>query len=102
MSNISSTPPSTLKLARQIAMNNGIRYAYTGNVHDSDGDSTYCHACGDRLIERDWYVLGEWSLDEYGRCQSCGEQCAGVFEATHGNWGAKRQPVRLSSVISQR
>ncbi len=94
---VPATSLKSLKRARQIAMNNGIRYAYTGNVHDSEGDSTYCHACGTRLIERDWYVLGQWGLDERARCLHCGEHCAGVFEVTPGTWGSKRQPVRLSA-----
>jgi pyruvate formate lyase activating enzyme len=35
-----STPASALTRAREIAMNNGIRYVYTGNVHDEAGGST--------------------------------------------------------------
>ena len=90
-----ATPRQTLSRARRIAMKNGVRYAYTGNVHDEEGGSTYCHRCGTRLIGRDWYTLTEWNLTEDGRCNSCGTICAGVFEARHGNWGAERQPVRL-------
>lgn len=90
-----STPPQTLTRARGIAMKNGVRYAYTGNVHDEQGGSTYCHACGQKLIGRDWYVLSAWNLTADGRCNSCGSPCAGVFEAKHGTWGAKRMPVRL-------
>ncbi len=56
------TPPSTLTRARSIAIEKGIRYAYTGNVHDPKGGSTYCHRCGRTLVERDWYELGEWNL----------------------------------------
>ena len=52
MMDIASTPPSTLTRARQIALNNGVRYAYTGNVHDETGGSTHCPECGDRLIGR--------------------------------------------------
>ena len=44
------TPAATLVRAREIAVSNGVRYAYTGNVHDEQGGSTYCHACGERLI----------------------------------------------------
>jgi pyruvate formate lyase activating enzyme len=91
------TPPSTLTRAREIAMGNGVRYAYTGNVHDEAGGSTYCHHCGARLIGRDWYVISEWNLDEKGCCKSCGTACAGHFEARAGDWGAKRLPVRLKS-----
>lgn len=90
------TPLSTLQRARQIAMNNGIHYAYIGNAHDADSDSTYCHSCGAKVIERDWYVLGAWHLDKNGCCKSCGTPCAGLFEEGHGDWGAKRQPVAMA------
>jgi pyruvate formate lyase activating enzyme len=91
------TPPATLRMARQIAIKNGVRYAYVGNVHDPAGDSTYCHHCGELLIGRDWYELSEWRLTPEGNCQACGTPCAGVFEAQPGDWGAKRLPVRLAN-----
>ena len=91
-----STPLSTLLKARQIALKNGVRYAYVGNVHDKAADSTYCHSCGKFLIGRDWYELSEWNLDDQGNCKFCGTRCAGVFEAKPGNWGAKRQAVAMS------
>lgn len=91
------TPASTLKRARQIALDAGLRYAYVGNIHDIDGDSTYCHECGERIIERDWYELGEWNLDARGCCEFCGTPCAGVFEEeSPGDWGRERQPVQLA------
>ena len=93
------TPASTLTRARRIAVEHGIRYAYVGNVHDPDGDSTYCHGCGETLIGRDWYELLSWNLTEDGRCGACGERCAGVFEGPPGDWGAKRQPVSLRSLL---
>jgi pyruvate formate lyase activating enzyme len=91
-----ATPPGTLTRARDIAMGQGVRYCYTGNVHDEAGQSTYCHACGERVIGRDWYVITAWNLDEGGSCRSCGTRCSGVFEATHGTWGPRRLPVRLA------
>jgi len=89
------TPPATLTRARRIALANGIRYAYTGNVHDEEGGSTFCHACGERLIGRDWYVLTAWNLTEEGACANCGTPCVGRFEGPPGRWGARRLPVRL-------
>jgi pyruvate formate lyase activating enzyme len=91
------TPPSTLTRARAIAIENGIRYAYTGNVHDPSGGSTYCHHCGKVLIERDWYELGDWNLVEgpEGKCRFCGTPCPGVFEERPGSWGSRRLPVRM-------
>ena len=90
------TPPSSLDRARTIAMENGERYVYTGNIRDASGQTTYCHGCGAVLIERDWYRLGRWGLDADGRCASCGKRCPGVLEATPGTWGARRRPVRLA------
>ncbi len=94
------TPSSTLTQARRIAVKNGLRYAYTGNVHDEEGGSTYCHHCGRKLIGRDWYVMTDWHLTDDGRCLHCGTPCAGVFEGPPGNWGAKRLPVRLKDFAS--
>jgi pyruvate formate lyase activating enzyme len=90
-----ATPTRTLTRAREIALANGIRHAYTGNVHDLEGQSTRCHACDTVLIERDWYELGAWRLDERGRCAACGQPCAGVFDGGQGRWGARRLPLRL-------
>jgi pyruvate formate lyase activating enzyme len=89
------TPPTTLSRARTIAMANGVRYAYTGNVHDPEGQTTRCHGCGAVLIGRDGYELGDWNLDD-GRCRACGEPLPGVFETAPGSWGARRLPIRLA------
>jgi pyruvate formate lyase activating enzyme len=97
MRDIPPTPAATLIKAREIAVKNGVRYAYTGNVHNEAGDSTYCHHCGTRLIGRDWYNMTAWNLDAQGKCKACGTPCAGVFEAKPGNWGARRLPVRLAN-----
>ena len=96
------TPHATLCTARRIALENGVRYAYVGNVHDRGRQSTYCHQCGTLLIERDWYALGAWNLDSTGKCLSCGTTCAGVFEGPPGNWGQKRLPVRLKDFETAR
>jgi pyruvate formate lyase activating enzyme len=89
------TPPATLTRARRIAMQNGLRYVYTGNVHDRAGGSTWCHGCGELLIERDWYELGRWGLTPDGCCGQCGARIPGVFAARPGTWGARRLPVQL-------
>lgn len=88
------TPPQTLSRAREIALANGVRYAYTGNVHDPAGDSTVCHDCGEMLIERDWHRLTRYRLAPDGSCPRCGTKCPGCFDATAGNWGGRRLPVR--------
>ncbi len=95
MQDIHRTPLETLQTARQIAMSKGLYYVYTGNVHDQAGDTTYCHNCGHELIVRDWYQLKSWQLNSEGKCQQCGENCIGHFDAKPGVWGAKRLPVQF-------
>lgn len=97
----SGTPSETLRRARRIAMKNGLHHVYTGNLYDPEGQSTYCHECRQLLIERSGYTLGRWNLDEKGRCTSCRTPCAGHFEAQPGNWGSKRRPVRLGTVLPE-
>lgn len=98
MLNTPATPPSTLVKARQIALKNGIHYAYVGNVHNKEGDSTWCHQCGHLLIGRDWYELSEWNLTAEGKCRQCGAVCSGVFEEKPGDWGARRKPVEINAI----
>ena len=91
-----ATPPATLSRARCIALGNGVRFAYTGNVHDGEGGSTWCPHCGELLIERDWYRLGTWQLDQDGHCRHCRAAIAGRFAPEPGDWGARRLPVRMA------
>ncbi len=91
----SPTPPSTLSRARDIARTNGVRFAYTGNVRDTEGGTTYCHGCRAALIRRDRYRILAWRLTEDGNCLDCGSPCAGVFEERPGDWGPNTQLVRL-------
>ena len=95
MRDIEATPADTLRRARTIALEYGLRYVYVGNVHDADSSSTYCHECGEVLIGRDWYQLSTWNLTETGACISCGTQCAGIFDGPPGTWGRQRKPLRL-------
>jgi pyruvate formate lyase activating enzyme len=95
LTNIPRTPPATLRRARQIALGHGLRYVYTGNVHDADGDTTYCHGCGGSLIVRDWYDLKSYRLSD-GRCPDCNLDCNGRFDPKPGTWGRKRLPVMMS------
>lgn len=95
------TPAETLQRARSIAQSMGLRYVYTGNIHDEIGGSTFCHACGGVLIGRDWYEITRWNLDAKGACKSCGTPCAGVFDGPPGDWGRKRSPVQIAAEISR-
>ena len=98
LQDVPPTPAATLRTARQIALERGLHYVYTGNVHDEAGQSTYCHHCGERLIGRDWYDITSWAMTPEGGCVKCGKACAGVFEAHAGVWGSRRLPVRALPV----
>ncbi len=88
------TPHETLLAAQAIARQQGIRYAYVGNVDDVEHQSTYCPQCGQLLIERNWYELGRYELLG-SRCGGCGAEIAGHFAAGPGTWGRRRQPVSI-------
>jgi len=89
------TPLATLRRARAIALANGVRYAYTGNVRDAEGEATFCHSCGTPLIVRNGYAIEAWRFAPTGCCPACGARCAGVFEEQPGDWGPHRLPVRI-------
>ena len=74
----SVTPLATLTRARGIARSKGLRYVYTGNVRDSDGERTWCPHCGRCVIERDGYRL-HGCFVRGGRCAFCGGEIAGVW-----------------------
>jgi pyruvate formate lyase activating enzyme len=89
------TPPSTLRMARDIARRAGLRYVYTGNVHDRDGDTTLCPSCGAEVIVRDWYEILSSNLDG-GACGSCGAAIAGRFGKSVGSFGRRRYRLKVS------
>jgi pyruvate formate lyase activating enzyme len=96
MTSHQNAPLQTLTRSRDIALKNGLRYVYTGNVRDLRGSSTYCHACGEILIGRDGYQLSTWNMaveNERASCGSCGTPVAGVYDSAPGQWGARRLPL---------
>lgn len=91
------TPQSTLERARRQALQAGLRYVYTGNVHDAEGDTTFCPSCQAPVIERDWYQIEAYRLDAQGRCGACGAAIAGHFAATAEHFGRRRITVRMAA-----
>jgi pyruvate formate lyase activating enzyme len=97
MNDIPRTPAATLTRARRIAMANGLRYVYTGNVHDTEGGTTFCPHCGNGVIVRDWHRILNYRIDAAGRCRECGGALAGRFERFDRAFGPRRVPVRLAN-----
>jgi pyruvate formate lyase activating enzyme len=95
MRDVPPTPPETLRRARRIALEAGLRYVYTGNVHDPQGQTTRCPGCGAAAVVRDWYDLVAYRLTDDGRCTACGYAMPGVFAGPAGAWGRRRLPVRV-------
>jgi len=92
-----STPPDTLTRARQLALEAGLHYVYTGNVHDPEGGTTFCPGCHQPLILRDWYQIPAYHLTDEGRCPHCGTAIPGRFRHYAGAFGPRRIPVAMTT-----
>jgi pyruvate formate lyase activating enzyme len=101
MPDVPPTPPETLKRARRIALEAGLHNVYTGNVHDTEGGTTFCPECHAALIVRDWYDIVRYDLMPDGTCPHCQTRIAGRFSPQVGHagraFGPKRIPVRLAA-----
>ena len=96
MRDVPATPAATLRRARETALRAGLRYVYTGNVHDEAGGTTHCPACGEAVIVRDWYEIRAYHLTDEGACAFCGHKLAGRYGKFGKPFGARRIPVRLA------
>jgi pyruvate formate lyase activating enzyme len=95
MTDVPPTPAATLTRARHISRGEGLRHVYTGNVHDRDGGTTHCPACGAAAIVRDGYRILRYRVTSTGACSECGAAIPGVFAAYEEAFGPRRIPLRL-------
>ena len=96
MRDVPPTPPATLARAR-IAREAGLRFVYTGNVHDDgEGGTTYRPGCGAAVIVRAWYDIRRYELTGTGAGGHCGTALAGVYDGDVGHWGRRRLPVTVT------
>jgi pyruvate formate lyase activating enzyme len=95
MQDVPPTPPATLTRARRIALDAGLHYVYTGNVHDPEGGTTYCPSCRHAVIMRDWYDIRHYDVTEHGACPQCGTSIAGRFGQYEKPFGPRRIPVTM-------
>ncbi|MCX7803816.1 MAG: AmmeMemoRadiSam system radical SAM enzyme [Planctomycetota bacterium] len=77
------TPLSTLRMAREIALREGLKYVYIGNIADPEGMNTYCAGCGRKLIERFHYYVKSNEVAD-GKCPHCGERIPGLWPSADG------------------
>lgn len=73
------TPFSTIRMAREIALSAGIKYCYTGNVHDPEGHTTFCPGCAKPIVKRGWHDVTSNKIKN-SCCGYCGTKIAGRFE----------------------
>ena len=80
-------------------MDEGLRYVYTGNVHDTEGGTTFCPSCSAALVVRDWHRIEEYRVTPDGKCPDCGCAIAGRFEAfdKRRQFGRKRVPLVIGT-----
>ncbi len=96
MTDLPRTPPATLQHARRIALDAGLHYVYTGNIHDAEGGTTYCPSCCAALIVRDWHEITSYRLTPEGKCPHCATPVTGAFEVFDGQFGRRRIPLAFS------
>jgi len=78
LTNLPPTSPRLIERNRKIAMDEGVRYSYVGNVPGSPGEKTYCHHCGKVIIDRyGYYTRSRITPD--GKCPYCGTSIPGVW-----------------------
>jgi len=99
MSDIPATPAATLRRAREIALGEGLRYVFTGNVHDERGGTTFCPSCQAALIVRDWYRIEEYRVTADGKCPDCGAAIAGRYGEFKDPFGRRRIPVAIRTPV---
>jgi len=97
MTDLPPTPPATLTRARQIGLSAGLQYVYTGNVHDTEGGTTFCPQCQSPLVVRDWHEIRHYELTETGACAHCGTSVAGRFAKFESQFGRRRIPLRIAN-----
>jgi pyruvate formate lyase activating enzyme len=78
LTNLPPTPIGTLEAAREIALEEGIQFAYVGNVPGHPGNHTYCPACGEAIVLRRGFAVREYHLDD-GDCAYCGASIPGTW-----------------------
>ena len=76
LNRLPATPVSTLEALRKIAIQEGIRYVYLGNVPGHAGTQTYCHQCQKVIVARNGYWIKDIHIKN-GKCVYCGTPIPG-------------------------
>lgn len=78
LTHIPSTNPERIQRARDIGYEAGLHYVYTGNLPGDEGEKTFCHKCGEKIIDRHGFTVTQNKVKK-GLCPTCGEKIPGVW-----------------------
>ena len=78
LTHIPSTPPERIRRARDLGYEAGLNYVYTGNLPGDEGEKTFCHECGELIIDRLGFTITQNKVKK-GLCAKCGEKIPGVW-----------------------
>ena len=78
LTHIPSTPPERIRRARDLGYEAGLKYVYTGNLPGDEGEKTFCHECGELIIDRLGFTITQNKVKK-GLCAKCGEKIPGVW-----------------------
>lgn len=102
LTDLPSTPLSTLRRAREIALEAGLHFVYTGNLPNPEGTTTFCPACRNPLIERQGYRIVRYQIDADSHCAACGRKIPGQFSQAPVFGDGHREPIRLDRISAPR
>jgi pyruvate formate lyase activating enzyme len=73
------TPPEAIRMAKEIGHEAGLKYVYSGNLPGDEGEKTFCHGCGELLIDRFGFAVRANRI-RHNRCPRCGVDIPGYWE----------------------
>ena len=76
---VPSTPAETIHRARDLGYEAGLKYVYSGNLPGDKGEKTFCHHCGELIIDRFGFTVRKNKIRDH-QCPKCGESIPGVWQ----------------------
>ena len=77
LTDVPPTPVRSVQHAREIGLEEGLHFVYTGNLPGDEGEKTYCPVCKTVLIDRAGYTIHGNNIVG-GECSACGHKVPGL------------------------